>query len=122
VTDQDKVARFPDGEPVHPFGTPKHKWRTLGEISAVWALAILVLVSVFYLMFMLVGERRAHAEEMPRDPSVIIFEKEGECYIDVDLRVQGKHRAACVDRLETAARLARAEMRVNERPLRTSKR
>jgi hypothetical protein len=116
VTDQEKIPRFADGEPIHPFGTPKHRWRTLGEIFAVWALVLGVLGGIFWLMFTLVGERRAHAQEAsPRDPSVTIYEKPGECFIDIDLRVTGTKRAACVDRLETAARLAKAEQRVNER-------
>jgi hypothetical protein len=43
-----------------------------------------------------------------------VFEAPGECSISADLRVSGPRRRACVERLETAARLARAEMRVNE--------
>lgn len=38
-----------------------------------------------------------------------------ECRIAPDLRVHGDRRARCVEHLERAARLARAEMRVNER-------
>ena len=43
-----------------------------------------------------------------------VFEVPGECRIGTDLRVTGSKRAACVDKLETAARLAKAEHRVNE--------
>ena len=122
MTDQDKIPRFADGEPVHPFGKPKRPWRTIISIFCTWVLALAVLGGMIYLMLYLVGERRAHAQEAPttvegepRDPSVTIFEKPGECFIDIDLRVVGKKRAACVDRLDTATRLARAEMRINER-------
>jgi len=116
VTDQDKIARFADGEPIHPFGKSKHFWRTLIEIALTWTIAFAVLIGVFWLLFALVAERHAHAEEAaPRDPSVTIYEKPGECFIDVDLRVTGTKRAACVDKLEMSARLAKAEMRVNER-------
>jgi len=111
VTDQDKIARFADGEPIHPFGKSKHFWRTLGEIALTWTIAFAVLIGVFWLLFALMSEKRAHADE----PSVRIFEQPGECTIDVDLRVAGTKRAACVDKLETAARLAKMEMRVNER-------
>lgn len=45
---------------------------------------------------------------------VLIFETDG-CVIDTDLHVRGSRRRACVERLEEAARLARMEMRVNER-------
>jgi hypothetical protein len=108
VTDQ-------DGEPIHPFGKSKHFWRTLIEIALTWTIAFAVLIGVFWLLFALVAERHAHADVAPRDPSVMIYEKPGECFIDVDLRVTGAKRAACVDKLETSARLAKAEMRVNER-------
>lgn len=37
-----------------------------------------------------------------------------DCRIAPDLRIHGDRRAACVEKLEIAARLARAEMRVNE--------
>lgn len=110
VTDQDKVARFADGEPVHPFGKPQHPWRTLGSIVVTWAIVAAVLIGAFWLMFALISEKRAHADE----PTFRVFEQEGECFIDIELRVTGNKRAACVDKLETAARLAKAEMRVNE--------
>lgn len=45
---------------------------------------------------------------------VFIFETDG-CAISTELRVLGPRRRACVERLEQAARLARMEMRVNER-------
>ena len=114
MTDQDKIPRFANGDPVHPLGKPEPPWYMPGAITVTWALAVVVLIGAFWLILALAAERRAHAEEMPRDPSVIIFEKEGECYIDIDLRVSGKKRAACVDRLDTATRLARATMLVNE--------
>jgi len=111
MTDQDKIARFADGEPLHPFGTPKHKWRTFAEIALTWTIVLAVLFGTFYLMFALLSVRHAHADE----GAARIFEVDGECFIDTDLRVTGTRRAACVDKLETAARLARAEQRVNER-------
>lgn len=115
MTDQDKIPRFADGEPIYPFGKPKHPARTLIVIVGTWVLALAVLVGMIYLVLCLVGERRAHAqEEDPRAPSVIIFEKSGECSIDIELHVVGKKRGACVDRLDAATRMARAEMRVNE--------
>ena len=138
MTDQDKIPRFADGEPVGPLGKPKHLWRTLIEIALTWTIAFAVLIGVFWLLFALISEKRAHAETAmgevqrvdeptreltfrdpsvtptPRDPSVMIYEKPGECFIDIDLRVTGTKRAACVDRLDTATRLARATMRVNE--------
>lgn len=40
-------------------------------------------------------------------------ESEPDCTISSELRVTGKKTDACVERLETAARLARAELRVN---------
>ena len=110
MTDQDKIPRFADGEPVHPFGKPSRPIRTIIEIVLTWAIVITILAGAFWLMFALISEKRAHADE----PSVRIFEQPGECTIDVDLRVSGTKRAACVDKLETAARLAKAEMRVNE--------
>lgn len=110
MTDQDKIARFADGEPIHPFGKSKHFWRTLIEIALTWTIAFAVLIGVFWLLFALVSERRAHADET----AARIFEVDGECFIDTDLRVTGAKRAACVDKLETAARLAKAEQRVNE--------
>lgn len=94
-------------------------WLQLASIVGVWTLAFIVIIGVLYMMFALVGERRAHADAP--DVAATIFDKPGECQIDADLRVSGSQRAACVDRLETAARLARAEMRVNERT-KTSKR
>ena len=114
MTDQDKIPRFADGEPVHPFGKPKHPWRTLISIFGTWALVAAVLIGAFWLLFSLVAERRAHADETPRDPSVTIFEQPGECFIDIELHVTGSKRAACVDKLETAARLAKMEMKINE--------
>jgi hypothetical protein len=111
VTEQDKIPRFADGTPVHPFGKPKHPWRSLGMILLTWTIAFVVVIGAFWLMFALVAEKHAHADE----PSVRIFEQPGECTIDVDLRVSGTKRAACVDKLETAARLAKAEQRVNEK-------
>jgi hypothetical protein len=38
-----------------------------------------------------------------------------DCFITPDLLVAGRRRARCVELLEKSARLARAEMRVNER-------
>lgn len=114
MTDQDKIARFADGEPVGPLRGPRPTWRVLGEIALTWTIAFAVIIGVFWLLFTLVAERRAHADAAPRDPSVTIFEQPDECRIDIDLRVTGKKRAACVDKLETAARLAKAEQRVNE--------
>jgi len=113
VTDQDKISRFADGEPVGPLNKPRRPrpaWRSLFEIAFAWTLALAVLAGMIYLMFSLVSERRAHADEAAAQ----IFEVSGECAIDTNLRVSGDKRAACVDRLETSARLARAEMRVNE--------
>jgi hypothetical protein len=110
VTDQDKIPRFANGDPVHPLGKPEPPWRTLGVIFGTWALVIAVLIGAFWLMFALVAERRAHADET----AARIFEVDGECYIDTDLRVTGNKRAACVDKLDTATRLARATMLVNE--------
>jgi hypothetical protein len=116
MTDQDKIPRFANGEPVHPFGKPKNRLRTLVVILATWAFAITVLIGILWLMISLVGERHAHAQEQaPQDPSVVIFDKAGECSIDIDLHVTGSKRAACVDKLDTATRLAKAEMRINER-------
>ena len=112
VTDQDKINRFPDGQPVSPLSEPSYPWHTLAEIAVTWTIVLAVLFGTFYLMFALVSERRAHAEE-PRDPSVTIFEQPGECFIDSELHVTGKKRAACVEKLETAARLAKMEMLVN---------
>ena len=110
MTDQDKISRFADGEPVK-LTKPRRPWLRVLEICLTWAVVLFVIGGVFYLLSMLIGIRRAHADE----PSARIFEAEGECAIDTDLRVMGAKRAACVDRLETAARLARAEMCVNER-------
>jgi hypothetical protein len=110
VTDQDKIPRFANGDPVHPLGKPEPPWRTLGVIFGTWALVIAVLIGAFWLMFALVAERRAHADET----AARIFEVDGECYIDTDLRVTGNKRAACVNKLDTATRLSKMEMRVNE--------
>ena len=140
MTDQEKVTRFSDGEPLHPFGKPKHFWRTLGEITLTWTIVFGVLIGAFWWLFSIVGERHAHAETAmgevqrvddptrestfrdptvtptrePRDPSVMIYEKPGECFIDIELGVTGAKRTACVDRLETAARLAKYEQIVNK--------
>jgi hypothetical protein len=113
VTDQDKIPRFSDGEPVGQLNESRaeHPVVHLLKIFGVWAIVIGVLVTLFWLLFALVSERRAHADEA----AARIFEAEGECFIDTDLRVTGDKRAACVDRLETAARLAKMEMLVNER-------
>lgn len=48
--------------------------------------------------------------------SLFSFRRDGveDCRIAPDLRVHGDRRTACVEKLELAARLARAEMRVNE--------
>jgi hypothetical protein len=110
VTDQDKIPRFADGEPVGPLRAPRPAWRVLVEVTLVWIGFFAMLAGMIYLMFYLVSERRAHADE----GATRIFEADGECFIDTDLRVTGSKRAACVGKLETAARLARAEMRVNE--------
>jgi cbb3-type cytochrome oxidase subunit 3 len=113
VTDQDKISRFADGEPVGPLNKPRRprpSWRVLVEIAFGWGLVLAVIAGMIYILFALISERRAHADE-----SVMhVFEVDGECYIDANLRVIGDKRAACVDKLETAARLAKAEMRVNE--------
>ncbi len=132
MTDQDRIPRFADGEPIGKLNSStvreklrklrvRHPWLHAVEILGVWAVVIGTLAAMFWLLFLLVSEKHAHAqevptvEESPRNPSVIIFEKSDECFIDIELHVVGKKRAACVDRLDTATRLARAEMQVNER-------
>jgi hypothetical protein len=112
MTDQEKRTRFPDGDTVGPLNKSRveHPVVHVLKVFSVWALAIGVLVALFWLLFALVSERRAHADET----AARIFEVDGECFIDTDLRVTGNKRAACVDRLDTATRLARATMRVNE--------
>jgi hypothetical protein len=83
----------------------------LAEIAFVWVAALAVIAGMIYFLFVLVSERRAHADE----PTARIFEQADECSIDAELRVTGSRRAVCVERLEMAARLAKMEMRVNER-------
>lgn len=49
-------------------------------------------------------------------PIILRYQTAGivDCEITNELRVRGPRFRACVDRLEMSARLARAEMRVNE--------
>lgn len=51
-----------------------------------------------------------------------IVEVPEHCAISKELRVTGPDRAPCVEKLETAARLARAEQRVNASVKRRAKR
>lgn len=115
MTDQDKISRFTDGTPVHPIERPKRPVLIhLVAIALGWLALIAVLAATLYVAFALLASASAHADET-RDPSTTIFEQPNECFIDVDLRVTGTKRSACVERLSTALRLARGEMLVNER-------
>jgi len=110
MTDQDKIPRFANGDPIGPLPKARRPWLHIIEIFLAWAVVVAVIFGMFYFLSLLLVERRAHADEAP----AAIYEKPGECLVDADLRVTGDKRAACVERLETAARLARGEMRVNE--------
>jgi hypothetical protein len=111
VTDQDRIPRFTNGDPIHPIEKPRRSWHTIGVILFAWVVVVTFALALFLLLAALLAEARAHADESVTK----VFEQEGECYIDFDLRVSGRRRSACVEHLEAAARIARGELRVNER-------
>lgn len=175
MTNQDKVTRFADGTPLHPFTYSRHT--IVAVITACVTLALLCFVAFGAVYFIISAfssssnaygdehtsvtlrvdggtvtlisgeggtdhEHYTHSTAIAGQATVVggtltitdgasgtyhvdgvarvlaatphVFDQPGECFIDTNLRVTGRKRAACVDKLETAARLARGEMRVNE--------
>lgn len=116
-------ARFSDGERATPLAPMSDEGRPIGAIGTL--LLFLLLVLSFLLTTILTSP--AHADEPGPLPNTIdpvdeiadvIYshaneKRQLECVIDSALRVRGKKRTACVEKLATAARLARGEMIVN---------
>jgi hypothetical protein len=111
MTDQDHIPRFSDGTPVHPIERPKRgTLMSLVSITLGWLALLAVIAVTLYVALALLASATARGDE----PHAV-FEQPGECLIDMDLHVMGTRRAACVERLSTALRLAKGEMLVNER-------
>lgn len=108
MTDQDRVTRFPNGEPIHPLPKTRPISTITGAILGWAGLAGFIIVTI-YLTLALLSARAAHGDE-----ATVIFDQPGECSINTNLRVTGTKRASCIEHLSTALRLARAEMLVNE--------
>lgn len=123
--DQDTVLRFPDGEPVSGITSTKDEAPIIGAHGVAFLLvvaAIAVLLSLFV--------SKAGAAEIPGvvpvdegrpiespAPTIASFRNNGteRCHITPDLKVHGVDRAPCLEHMETALRLARAEALVNRK-------
>ncbi len=113
---EDGRIRFPDGDPVTPFVAPEDD-RPHGALGIV---VLLIILAITFFVTTILTADAAEADVAVEEPSEVIYshadrENTLECVIDTALRVRGNRRAACVEKLETAARLAKAEQKVNER-------
>lgn len=98
-------VRFPDGDKIGPIERPRSQTSLFGWIVFLCVVALVwLLLSVSY----------------ATEAAPIIFEQPKECTIDTTLRVYGTKRGACIDKLEAAMKLAKAEQKVNERKKRQS--
>lgn len=131
MTDQDKIPRFPDGTPVYPLERPKRPALIRVTAFGLGMLTVFALIAaVIYMLISLAVSATAHADELPVESNAVfvptpdpnfwigeptfIYRSHEECSINADLRVTGPKRAACIEKLSTALRLARAEQMVNE--------
>lgn len=124
--DQDTVLRFPDGEPVSGITSTKDEAPIIGAHGV----AFLLVVALIVVLLSILGSKAGAAEIPGVSPALdevkpteglvtalVSFRNNGteRCHITPDLKVHGVDRAPCLEHMETALRLAKAEALVNRK-------